>query len=140
MVLFCESTPLICHCAIVVPRLILRSGNEGKAKTERRMNEQRSKEYRTPIEESACQQSRRTVFDPSSTKVQNNHEICKQKHYYFTHLLAFALSCLKLRRNNIVPSQKGVGVVGVNFIGGKKKFKNRNAILHPYFHIFSYLL
>ena len=39
MVSFRESPPLICHCAIVVPRLILRSGIEEIAKVERRMNE-----------------------------------------------------------------------------------------------------
>ena len=53
---------MICRRAIVVSRLILRSGieekakaerrmNEGRTKAERRMNEQRSKDDRTPIEE-----------------------------------------------------------------------------------------
>ena len=78
------------------------------------MNEQLSKEYRRTIEHQSKERRLSSYF--SITKLQNNHEICKQKHYYFIHLLAFALSCLKLRRNDIVPSRKGVGVVGVNLI------------------------
>ena len=46
MLLFYEQAPFVCHCAIALPRLILRSGIEEIAKDERRMNEQPTKEHR----------------------------------------------------------------------------------------------
>ena len=58
-------TSKICHYAIAIPRLILRSGIEEKAKAERRMNEQRSKEYRTTIEQLS---KKHLIFDYKTTK------------------------------------------------------------------------
>ena len=91
----------LCHrLAKAYSPLRNRRNSEGRTKAERRMNEQLSKEYRRTIEHQS--KERRLSSYLSITKLQNNHEICKQKHYYFIHLSAFALSCLKLRRNDIV--------------------------------------
>ena len=97
-------TPQISHCAFIMPRLILRSRSEGRAKPElrQRMNGQPANEYRRTIER--LSKELRLCYDSSSTKVQKFNEKCKQKHYYPTHLLVFALSCLKLRRNDIIPT------------------------------------
>ena len=66
------------------------------------MNGQPANEYRRTIER--LSKELRLCYDSSSTKVQKFNEKCKQKHYYLTHLLAFALSCLKLRRNDRIPT------------------------------------
>ena len=80
----------MCHCCFKANSpLRKRRKSEGRAKDNRTMIEQRTKEYRTHIEEtpffnynvhntsceeeSACQRSWRTVFDSSSTKL---HKKC----------------------------------------------------------------
>lgn len=93
-----------------VPRLIPRFGSEGKAKVERKMNEELSKKLRPS-----------SYY--STTKLRKNYENCEQKHYYFIHFLVFALSCLKLRRNDIVLSQKGVETVEMTLSTPFSQFK-----------------
>ena len=86
--------PLHLHHAEANSSLRKRSQSEGRTKQERRKSEQLSKELRSS-----------SYY--STTKLRKNYENCEQKCYYFIHFLVFALSCLKLRRNDIVLSQKG---------------------------------
>ena len=87
--------PLRLHHAEANSSLRKRSQNEGRTKVERKMNEELSKKLRPS-----------SYY--STTKLRKNYENCEQKHYYFIHFLVFALSCLKLRRNDIALSQTGV--------------------------------
>ena len=86
--------PLCLHHAEANSSLRKRSQSEGRTKVERKMNEELSKKLRPS-----------SYY--STTKLRKNYENCEQKYYYFIHFLVFALSYLKLRRNDIVPSQQG---------------------------------